>query len=750
MMFVRSECANIFYNVEFTQEVASKGIGLVYELGDSSIKNSLVESLVSTLTEGRKLAPQSVTPETTLFQEGALGSTPDGSSLSTYQSILSLASDMNQPDLVYKFMSLASHNAIWNSRRGASMGFGSIAAMAERELAPYLPQLIPRLYRFQFDPYVKVADSMKSIWRSLVKEPKKAVDEYFEVIIKDLLKSISDRMWRTREASCAALGDLVHGRSIEQLEPYLQDLWTMCFRALDDIKESVRTVAFSTCKILTNITVKYCDPNVVSITEGQKIMDVVMPFFLTKGLNSMADDVRKFSLSTVLRISKKGGILLKPHITDLVATLLESLTNLEPQVMSYLTFHVDKYNITTEQLDNSRLSVAKSSPMMEAVESSIDNIDAAVLETLAPKLNTIIRKGVGLPTRAGSARFVVSLVTRIPVDLKPHADSLLRALSGAVADRSPAVRKSFATAIGYVTRLCSDTALSKLIQHFKTQYVEAEDDDTRSIPGIALLEMTRRSGDTLSKFHGEVIPLSFVGKRDDVEAIRQTWNEVWEENTAGAASAVKLYLSELMALCVNLLSTSQSWSIKKQVGLAICDMAKAIGSSFTPQMDTALPLLIDSLGGRTWEGKEGVLEALVVVAVEGKDYFKDANKAVKLPDVTKVPKYSLSLKTFTLKLIILQVVIREAKKNNKVYKRYGLEYLGKYMDSLEVNEFEALEDYLKDTAAKEDDDDDMDDVDEARAKPLALTIQANAFKAIGLCWPRDLSTQRKSANVIYA
>ncbi|KAJ3067659.1 hypothetical protein HDU98_009138, partial [Podochytrium sp. JEL0797] len=240
---------------EFTQEVASKGIGLVYELGDATIKASLVESLVSTFTEGKKIAPQSVTGDTTLFQEGALGSTPDGNQLTTYQSILSLASDLNQPDLVYKFMSLASHNAIWNSRRGASMGFGSIAALAERELAPYLSQIVPKLYRFQFDPNLKVAESMKSIWTSLVKDPKKTVDDNFDLIIADLLKGLGDRMWRTRESSCLALSDIMHGRQLAQIKPYLREIWEMCFRALDDIKESVRVAAFVACKTLTNVTV---------------------------------------------------------------------------------------------------------------------------------------------------------------------------------------------------------------------------------------------------------------------------------------------------------------------------------------------------------------------------------------------------------------------------------------------------------------------------------------------------------------
>ena len=39
------------------------------------------------------------------------------SSLSTYKELCSLASDLNQPDLVYKFMHLANHHALWNSKK---------------------------------------------------------------------------------------------------------------------------------------------------------------------------------------------------------------------------------------------------------------------------------------------------------------------------------------------------------------------------------------------------------------------------------------------------------------------------------------------------------------------------------------------------------------------------------------------------------------------------------------------------------
>jgi len=126
-----------------------------------------------------------------------------------------------------------------NSRRGASLGFSVIMSQARNDLLPHLPTLIPKLYRFQFDPNVKVNTAMKQVWKSLVANPKEAVDKYFDVIIVELINGLGDRMWRTRESSCSALADLLHGRKISQLEKYLEDLWNMTFRVLDDVKVNI-------------------------------------------------------------------------------------------------------------------------------------------------------------------------------------------------------------------------------------------------------------------------------------------------------------------------------------------------------------------------------------------------------------------------------------------------------------------------------------------------------------------------------
>jgi len=45
------------------------------------------------------------------------------------------------------------------------------------------------------------------------------------------------------------------------------------------------------------------------------------------------------SLSTIVKISKSAGSLLKPHISLLVVSLLESITTLEPQMVNYLSLH---------------------------------------------------------------------------------------------------------------------------------------------------------------------------------------------------------------------------------------------------------------------------------------------------------------------------------------------------------------------------------------------------------------------------
>ena len=56
------------------------------------------------------------------------------------------------------------------------------------------------------------------------------------------------------------------------------------------------------------------------------------------------------SLSTILKISKNAGVLLRPHVSLLVVSLLESVTTLEPQMMNYLSLHAAANQATADKV----------------------------------------------------------------------------------------------------------------------------------------------------------------------------------------------------------------------------------------------------------------------------------------------------------------------------------------------------------------------------------------------------------------
>ena len=143
------------------------------------------------------------------------------------------------------------YNIVWNSKRGAAFGFGTIAAQAGEQLEPHLHKIIPKLYRYQFDPSPKIQQSMQGIWNALVTDPAKTLDKYLSEILEDLRVNLTSNQWRVRESCCDALQDLLRGRSLECAIEVLPNLWHDLFRVMDDIKESVRLAATKTTAALS-------------------------------------------------------------------------------------------------------------------------------------------------------------------------------------------------------------------------------------------------------------------------------------------------------------------------------------------------------------------------------------------------------------------------------------------------------------------------------------------------------------------
>ncbi|KAK3060734.1 hypothetical protein LTS18_007807, partial [Coniosporium uncinatum] len=319
---------------ELVQEAASRGLGLVYEKGDRNLKDDLVRDLVGSFTDNKAQLSGNVTEDTQLFEAGALP-TGQGESVTTYKDILSLASEVGDSSLVYRFMSLASNNAIWSSR--AAFGrFGLSSVFSDSSVDGYLaenPKLYPKLFRYRFDPNPNVRRSMNDIWSALVKDSSATVERHFDAIIEDLLNSILGKEWRVREACCAAIANLVQSQKFEKVEKYLGQIWTQCFKVLDDIKGSVRTAAASLARVLTGVLTRSLEAGNSSARNADAMLKHVLPFLLsTSGLESSAEEVQAFSLNTLLEIIKKSsGKILRPFIPELVERLIGLFSSLENQ-----------------------------------------------------------------------------------------------------------------------------------------------------------------------------------------------------------------------------------------------------------------------------------------------------------------------------------------------------------------------------------------------------------------------------------
>ncbi|XP_068278547.1 proteasome adapter and scaffold protein ECM29 isoform X3 [Nyctibius grandis] len=362
---------------ELSQDVASKGLGLIYELGSEQDQQELVTTLVDTLMTGKR-AKHEMTGETVVFQ-GGLSKTPDGQGLSTYKELCSLASDLNQPDLVYKFMNLANHHAMWNSRKGAAFGFNVIAAKAGEQLAPFLPQLLPRLYRYQFDPNLGIRQAMTSIWNALVTD-KSMVDKYMKEILDDLISNLTSSLWRIRESSCLALNDLLRGRALDDIIDKLPEIWEILFRVQDDIKETVRKAAELALKTLSKTAMDSARLSAVKSSPMMETINMSLQYLDVSVLGELVPRLCELIKSGV-GLGTKGGCAsvivslttqcpqdLTPYSGKVMSALLSGLTDRNSVVQKSFAFAMGHLVRTSRDSSTEKLLHKLSSWYMEKEE----------------------------------------------------------------------------------------------------------------------------------------------------------------------------------------------------------------------------------------------------------------------------------------------------------------------------------------------------------------------------------------------
>ena len=696
------------------QESASRGLTLVYEKGNRALKDDLIRDLVGSFTGTNAGLAGSISGDTELFDAGAL---PTGEgSITTYKDIMSLAAEVGDSSLVYRFMSLASNNAIWSSR--AAFGrFGLSNILSDASTDGYLaqnPKLYPALFRYRFDPNTNVRNSMNDIWSALVKEPAKTIDTNFDAIMKDLLKNILGKEWRTRQASCAAIADLVQARPLEKYEKYLTEIWEVTFKVCDDIKESVRTAAMSLALVLTGILTRGLEAGESSARSADKMLKQVLPFLLSpSGLESGAPEVQDFARKTLLKIIKSSnGKTLRPFVPDLVGRLLALLSSIEPEMINYLHLNADKYGLTAQELDDARLKHIRGSTMLEAIERCLDFLDESSMPELQQSLENAIKTVVGLPSKVGCSRVLVSLSTRQNFIFKKYADHFLPLARKQVFDRNDTISSSYAAACGYLARLATDDTLLKLLEYCRKLYFDSDDDRQRVIAGDIVYAVSKYATDRFNSLASDILPFVFIAKHDTFDRAKSLFEDTWSENVGGSRT-VLLYLKEIVNLASQYLDSAR-WSIKHTSAFATADAVTSCGSTIDDANAKVLwPALEKALSGKTWEGKETVLKAFI--------HFLKSNKF--WADEPKVAEQ------------VEKIVVRESKRNNPAFRQHALECLGDFAELREtVNMYPQVYGITKPVIEESLEESDEMDVDSQSGGPSSKLIKetnlVNALRAL--------------------
>ncbi|KAL3954137.1 hypothetical protein ACCO45_012093 [Purpureocillium lilacinum] len=638
---------------ELVQETASRGLSLVYERGDSDLKASLVKDLVSAFTgSGTQLK---VDEETELFEPGALP-TGEGNSVTSYKDIVNLANEVGDQRLVYKFMSLAANAATW-STRSAFGRFGLSNILSESEVDP---KLYPKLYRYRFDPNTNVQRSMEDIWKALVKDSNATIEAHFDAIIEDLLKSILGREWRVREASCAAISDLIQGRPFPQYEKYYRDIWTAALKVLDDVKGSVREAALKLCMALSNGLVRQLEEG-NHAASAQAMMKEALPFLLSdKGIESSVQDVQVFAAITVLKIAKHGGNALRPFIPDMVPQLLGLLSTIEPEQINY---HYQRAGEDSrDQIDKLRSQMVNQSPISEAVENSLRFINADVMTELAPRLEATIKTAIGMPTKIGCSRVLTTLATRHLNDIKPVAGRFLQLLEKQVLDKNDEVSQAYARAAAYMMRAAPDAAKVRFCERCIKTYFDAEDESRRQKIADAIVSMAKVSPDHFAAQETELLPFSYLGSHDPDEYTAKVFQEVWSQH-AGSNRTVVRYVPEIVALIERCLDTAQ-WGLRHTgaftVAAMVMDVSKATdatGAIGEANLKAIWPVFDKTLALKTFAGKEKLLEAFPKFVEHGQPLWRSDDQ---------------------IAAQMKKIAIREAKRNNDEYRVHAFRCLWQF------------------------------------------------------------------------
>jgi proteasome component ECM29 len=341
-------------------------------------------------------------------------------------------------------------------------------------------------------------------------------------------------------------------------------------RALDDVRGAVRDSGEQLARTLRGLSIRLCTRSLKESANGTKLprqeilsheknagaaSATVLRWLIKHGLNQKCAEATGICLSTLVEIiDVVQPKILQPLIPELLLSLLKSMSSLEPSALNYLQVRSGGQQpdsaLSYESLERIRLRLAQSGPLAAAVTKLLDMLPSVSIQTqreVVPQLDVALRQSVGFASRAATADAVSVLCNSCPNAFKFHGGGntnpsvrLLRALYFASErERGQHARDKMVHSLGNLAALCPGSSVRvlarKACDKYTTSTGNSDDPASRRASAAALRSIAVRASNQLSDggpsdvWSNKVLPVAFLGKKDEDAKIASLFNEVWDE-----------------------------------------------------------------------------------------------------------------------------------------------------------------------------------------------------------------------------
>jgi len=279
-------------------------------------------------------------------------------------------------------------------------------------------------------------------------------------------------------------------------------------------------------------------------------------------------------------------------------------------------FNYASMNLTAaemkEQIDVARLLCARSSPIMDAINTCTNQyVDENILDELSGKLIETIKHSVGLTTKCLIGQYFITLTSLYPKLCSKYVGKWMAVLVNTMSINSNlTLRKTYTNVLGTIVRIAKRSSIENLLQKISTWYYQT-DNDYQYVCALTLNSISQSNHDMLLEYGQQILPLIFLAmqektlnnKNEDEQQEELVWKNLWIEHTGSSITGIQMYITGIIDN-IRLAIEHSSYSMKIKGARAIQMIGETLKNNLNNEhLVVLVEFLLKGIYGRVYEGK---------------------------------------------------------------------------------------------------------------------------------------------------